>query len=194
MAEINEAPENCKPSGTLNPSELIDESDDEDLDDVTEEEDAETELVLGTSTDAAKVISKKMGKRRSGRELAFRLLFQIDVGGGTPEEVFAAARVASESTPEVWVFAAQVARGAWEARREIDPIIEKYAAGWTLDRMANADRNLLRIAIYEILHREDIPRSVSINEAVELSKRYSTADSAKFINGILGSFAREQGD
>jgi N utilization substance protein B len=58
--------------------------------------------------------------------------------------------------------------------------------------MANADRNLLRLAIYEILHREEIPQSVSINEAVELAKRYSTADSAKFINGILGSFARER--
>ncbi|HEX8834111.1 MAG TPA: transcription antitermination factor NusB, partial [Abditibacteriaceae bacterium] len=84
------------------------------------------------------------------------------------------------------------ARGAWEAKAQLDVYITKYASGWTLERMANADRNLLRLALYEILHREDIPQSVSINEAVELAKRYSTADSAKFINGILGSFAREQ--
>ncbi len=58
--------------------------------------------------------------------------------------------------------------------------------------MANADRNLLRLALYEITSRDDIPQSVSINEAVELAKKYSTADSAKFINGILGSFARER--
>ena len=193
MAEINEAPENHAPSVAPSSSEFIEDEDGDDLE-AGGEDDSDTGVILGASTDAAKVISKKMGKRRSGRELAFRLLFQIDVGGGTPHEVFTAARIASESTPEVWVFASQVALGAWEARGEIDPIIEKYAAGWTLDRMANADRNLLRIAIYEILHREDIPRSVSINEAVELSKRYSTADSAKFINGILGSFAREQGE
>jgi N utilization substance protein B len=133
-----------------------------------------------------------MGKRRSGRELAFRLLFQIDVGNSNPDEVFAAARVASEASSEVWVFASQLARGAWEERTEIDPIIEKYASGWTLERMANVDRNLLRLCLYEILRREDIPASVSINEAVELAKKYSTVDSAKFINGILGSFAREK--
>lgn len=132
-----------------------------------------------------------MGKRRSGRELAFRLLFQIDVGGASPDEVFAAARVASEASSEVWLFASQLARGAWEERSEIDPIIEKYASGWTLERMANVDRNLLRLCLFEITKREDIPASVSINEAVELAKKYSTADSAKFINGILGSFARE---
>lgn len=133
-----------------------------------------------------------MGKRRSGRELAFRLLFQCDVGGAPIDEVFAVAREESEATEEVWLFADELARGAWDARNELDEIITKYAAGWTLDRMANADRNLLRIALYEILHRDDIPQSVSINEAVELAKRYSTAESAKFINGILGSFMREK--
>ena len=133
-----------------------------------------------------------MGKRRSGRELAFRLLFQIDVGGATPTEVFTIGRIASEASPEVWLFATTLARGAWEERAAIDAILERYAAGWTLDRMANADRNLLRLALYEILHREDIPASVSVNEAVELSKTYSTAESARFINGILGSYLREE--
>ena len=135
---------------------------------------------------------QKMGKRRSGRELAFRLLFQADVGGLSLDEVFSTARESSEATDEVWAFATELARGAWEARHELDPLISRYASGWTLERMANADRNLLRLALYEILHREEIPQSVSINEAVELAKRYSTADSAKFINGILGSFARER--
>jgi N utilization substance protein B len=132
-----------------------------------------------------------MGKRRSGRELAFRLLFQCDVGDAPIEDVLQTARESSEATPEVWYFAVQLARGAWEQHSEIDKIITKYAAGWTLERMANADRNLLRLAIHEILNREDIPQSVSINEAVELAKRYSTAESAKFINGILGSFVRD---
>jgi N utilization substance protein B len=134
----------------------------------------------------------KSGKRRSGRELAFRLLFQIDIGGGVPDEVFASSRIASEASSEVWIFATQLARGAWEMRSEIDPIIEKYASGWTLERMANVDRNLLRLCLFEMLKREDIPASVSINEAVEMAKKYSTIDSAKFINGILGAFLRDQ--
>lgn len=131
-----------------------------------------------------------MGKRRSGRELAFRLLFQCDVGGMPLDEVLAAARDASDAKPAVWAFAEELARGTWNMREEADTIIQKYSAGWTLDRMPNADRNLLRLAIHEILHHEDIPQSVSINEAVELAKEYSTQDSAKFINGILGSFVR----
>jgi N utilization substance protein B len=133
-----------------------------------------------------------MGKRRSGRELAFRLLFQTDVGGVPIEEVLNAAREASEASDEVWAFAEELARGAWNERAEADAVIQKYSAGWTLDRMPNADRNLLRLAIYEILHRPDIPQSVSINEAVELAKQYSTQDSAKFINGILGTFVRQR--
>ena len=133
-----------------------------------------------------------MGKRRSGRELAFRLLFQCDVGGVPLEEVLHAARIASEASNEVWEFADELARGAWDGREEADAIITKYSAGWSLERMPNADRNILRLAIYEILHRSDIPQSVSINEAVELAKQYSTQDSAKFINGILGSFVRER--
>ena len=137
-------------------------------------------------------MQKPTGKRRSGRELAFRLLFQCDVGGAPLEEVLQTARLDSEATPDVWEFASELARGAWNSRAELDVIITQYAEGWTLERMANADRNLLRLALYEALHRDDIPQSVSINEAVELAKRYSTADSAKFINGILGSFMRER--
>ena len=132
-----------------------------------------------------------MSKRRSGRELAFRLLFQIDVGGATATEVFAVTRESSESSPEVWQFATSLARGAWEGREPTDGIIEQYATGWSLQRMANADRNILRLALYEILERPDIPASVSVNEAVELAKTYSTAESARFVNGILGSYLRD---
>lgn len=131
-----------------------------------------------------------MSKRRSGRELAFRLLFQLDLGGGELDEVFAVAHEQSEATGEVWEFASGLARGAWQRRRESDRAIEKLASGWSLERMATADRNLLRLALYEIDRREDIPQSVSINEAVELAKSYSTPESARFINGILGNYVR----
>ena len=133
-----------------------------------------------------------MSKRRSGRELAFRLLFQIDVGGATATEVFAVGREALQASPEVWHFATVLARAAWEGREPTDAIIEKYATGWSLQRMANADRNILRLALYEILESDDIPDSVAVNEAVELAKTYSTAESARFVNGILGSYLRDQ--
>ena len=133
-----------------------------------------------------------MGKRRNGREQAFRLLFQSDVGGLPLEEAIENSRRESESSDETLAMAETLARGAWSNKKELDAIITKYASGWTLERMANADRNLLRIALQEILHSPEVPQNVAINEAVELAKRYSTAESAKFINGIIGSFLRER--
>jgi len=133
-----------------------------------------------------------MGKRRNGREHAFRLLFQSDVGGLPLDEAIENSRAHSEASDETWDMAEDLARGAWNHKTELDAIITKYASGWSLERMANADRNLLRIALYEILHSPEVPQNVAINEAVELAKRYSTADSAKFINGIIGGFLRDQ--
>lgn len=133
-----------------------------------------------------------MGKRRSGRELAFRLLFQLEMSGAAPEEVFETARAASESSSEVWVFARHLALGAWQARETTDTLITRFASGWTLERLASVDRCLLRLALYEIFNRDDIPTSVSVNEAVELAKKYSTADSARFVNGVLGAILRDR--
>jgi len=75
----------------------------------------------------------------------------------------------------------------------LDRIIADRAVGWKLERIANVDRNILRLALYEILHRPEIPASVSVNEAVEMAKKYSTDESGKFVNGILGSFLRDPG-
>ena len=74
--------------------------------------------------------------------------------------------------------------------REIDQLIAQYAKEWSLDRMANVDRNILRLAAYEILYEPDVPNSVAVDEAVELAKKYSTAESGKFVNGILGNVLR----
>ncbi len=134
-----------------------------------------------------------MGKRRAGRELALKLLFQIDVGKLPLDEVLAQMLTSFKGHPDTWAFAEQLVRGVIEHQAELDATIMHYASGWTLERMASVDRNLLRLALAEMLHRDDIPCSVSINEAVELSKLFSTAESGKFINGILGSFVREQG-
>ncbi|MCS6862406.1 MAG: transcription antitermination factor NusB [Abditibacteriales bacterium] len=134
-----------------------------------------------------------MGKRRTARELALKVLFQVDVGRLPLEEVIAMSKALWPASSEVWSFAETLARGVTRKRAQLDDIIAHYAAGWTLERMANVDRNLLRMALYELLEMDDIPYSVSINEAVELAKIYSTAESGKFVNGILGNFARAKG-
>ena len=130
-----------------------------------------------------------MGKRRSARELALKVLFQVDVGKLPIDEVLGNAAELDDT--EVSEFAECLVAGAATHREALDEIIARYASGWALDRMANVDRNLLRLALYEILFLDDIPASVSINEAVELGKTYSTAESGRFINGILGNFVRQ---
>ena len=85
----------------------------------------------------------------------------------------------------VRLFADPLIRGALEFREEADNLIKKHAINWDLHRIAAVDRNILRLAIYEMLHRDDIPPVVSINEAVDIAKKFSTQDSGKFVNGIL---------
>jgi N utilization substance protein B len=82
-------------------------------------------------------------------------------------------------------FAEGLIRGTLEHQNELDEQIKKYARNWDLHRMAVVDRNILRLAVYEMMHRQDIPPIVSINEAVDIAKKYSTEDSGKFVNGIL---------
>ncbi len=98
------------------------------------------------------------------------------------------------STDELAVraFADPLIRGTLGHRQEIDDLIQKYATNWSLHRMAAVDRNILRLAVYEILHREDIPPVVSINEAVDIAKKFSTRDSGKFVNGLLDRIKADQ--
>jgi len=138
--------------------------------------------------------------RRQARELALQVLFQIDVGHGDLESaLFQAFTRELEADDRVAlgdkeaVFARDLVQGTWERREEIDKAIFKYAKDWAVDRMANVDRTILRLAIYELRHQLDIPTGVSVDEAVELAKSYSTAESGKFINGILGTLIRDEG-
>ena len=89
------------------------------------------------------------------------------------------------------VFADPLIRGTLEHRDEADEVIKKHAKNWELHRIAAVDRNILRLAIYEMLHRDDIPPVVSINEAVDIAKKFSTQDSGKFVNGILDKVKSE---
>ena len=131
-----------------------------------------------------------MGSRRMSRELALRALFQTDVGRAAVEEAVASYDAQQHYAAETLDFARELALGTAMHREQIDAVIEKYARDWTLDRMANVDRNVLRLAIFELLYLPDIPPGVTVDEAVELAKKYSTAESGRFVNGILGNLVR----
>ncbi|HED65596.1 MAG TPA: transcription antitermination factor NusB [Planctomycetes bacterium] len=126
-----------------------------------------------------------MNKRTRARELALKFLYQIDLRG--PDLVAEAAEFfrEEEGDKDAREFALHLVRGTVEHQVEIDGVIREVARNWEIERMAVIDRNVLRMATYEILHRKDIPPKVSINEAIELGKRYSTQNSGGFINGVL---------
>lgn len=125
-----------------------------------------------------------MTRRRGSRKIALDVLYEHEVGGLSAEEVL--PRYAKD---RAYDFAAELVSGVQAHLAELDALISDYAEDWTIDRMPVIDRNLLRIGLYEILHLPDIPPAVTINEAVELAKSYSTDDSGRFINGILARAA-----
>lgn len=130
--------------------------------------------------------------RRLARELALRVLFQVDLVGGEPSQALADLLPETELSPEDAAFARDLVAGTLAHQAEVDAHIQRHARDWRLERLATVDRNILRLSIYQILHRPDIPVSVAINEAVELAKAYGEAESARFVNGILGQIARER--
>jgi N utilization substance protein B len=129
---------------------------------------------------------KSPTRRRLARELAVQFLYQFDVSGGPLEE---ALPLFWETQPEVGEagrkFAEELVHGVIEKRDPIDEKIAKCTDNWDLPRIAAVDRNILRLAIYEMLYRDDIPPVVSINEAVDIAKKFSTRESGAFVNGIL---------
>jgi len=133
------------------------------------------------------------GKRRKGRELAMQMLFQADLGKQKPEEVhktFWQAR--DEVEPDTRGFAEDLFRVATVREEEIDGLIEKHSANWKLTRMPAVDRNVLRMAIAELIGFRGTPAPIVINEALEVAKRYSAPESINFLNGVLDAIAREQ--
>jgi len=130
-----------------------------------------------------------MRRRRAAREQALRWLYEIDVGKTPVEEAVAEAQM--ELDEEGLAFARELLRGATANVKAIDASIARYAKDWSLDRMPAVDRNILRLAIFEILHLPEVPNSVAVDEAVELAKMYSTAESSKFVNGVLGALLRD---
>ena len=120
------------------------------------------------------------------------MLFQADVRGEALDVIVEAEAKRAAGEPErmaSWLYAREIVDGVADHRDQIDELIASYAQGWTLDRMPNIDRALLRLASWEILHNPDVPTAVAIDESVELAKEYSTEDSARFVNGVLGRIA-----
>ena len=128
-----------------------------------------------------------MSSRHEARERAVQFLFQIDFNPS--DDVPAALRTfwkGPDKTDEATVgFAEALIRGVIEHRDDLDRIIKGYAKNWDLNRMGAVDRNVLRLAMFEIFHRDDIPPVVSVNEALELARDLSSDESAKFVNGIV---------
>jgi transcription antitermination protein NusB len=129
---------------------------------------------------------KPSGKRRIARELAVQFLYQYDLSGGSLEEALPLFwETQAETSEDGRKFTEVLVQGVVEHRAAIDERIAKYTDNWDLPRIAAVDRNILRLAMYEMLFRDDIPPVVSINEAVDIAKRFSTRESGAFVNGIL---------
>jgi N utilization substance protein B len=122
-------------------------------------------------------------RRTDQRRAAVFALYQADVTGRAPEELM-------EHTAKP--FTRELVEGVQAHREELDALIERYAEGWSLDRIAPLERNILRVALYELLHRDDVPAEVAIDEAVEIAKEFASSDAPGFVNGILGSVQRQE--
>ena len=131
-------------------------------------------------------------KRRRSREYALQILFQLELTGNKlSDQVLDEFWEDNSEDDEVKNFTYDIVSSTLENLETIDRAIQKAAEHWVMERMAAIDRNILRAATYELLYRTDIPTSVVINEALEVAKKYSTIDSAPFINGILDKIAAE---
>lgn len=143
------------------------------------------------SNDSRNSSAHSKNTRREARELVLRMLFQIDLGKQPASDVIIAGLGQSQLDEKNSSFAVDVTNGTLQNLKAIDRKIQSFASDWTLDRQAAVDRNILRLATYEILYLHDAPVAAVVNEAVELAKKYSTAESGKFVNGILGAIARQ---
>ena len=126
-----------------------------------------------------------MATRREAREWAVQLLFQLDLNPDSADTAFEEFWQSRKADKASRAFVEQVVSGTRARLEEIDAALRKYAENWAIDRMGVVERNVLRMALFEMHHRLDIPPVVTINESVDLAKYFGTAESGRFINGIL---------
>lgn len=133
-----------------------------------------------------------MDPRSLAREIAMKMLYAASLGGGeTMDEVLEQSEQADTLSRSDKTFLENLVAGVTNRQEELDAVIGKYAQGWALNRLGKVDLTILRMAVYELMCMPEIPVGATINEAVELAKRYAEDKSSGFINGILGSAARE---
>ena len=133
----------------------------------------------------------RVKSRRAAREAALRALYQVEVGKASPEASVENIEAFGELPDDLRDFAREVVEGVFSNLPQLDRAIGEKLRDYGLDRIAAVDRNLLRIACYELLHCPEIPPKVTLNEAIELAKKYSTAESGKFVNGVLAAILAE---
>jgi N utilization substance protein B len=132
-----------------------------------------------------------MRRRTRGREAALRALYQIDVTREAPDEVLREFWEKSSLGVDVRSFVEQIVRGVVGERAVLDRLINEVSANWSVERMSVIDRNILRMAVFELMCMPEIPRKVAINEAIELAKMYGAEGSPAFINGILDPVSKD---
>lgn len=130
-----------------------------------------------------------MTSRRGARRTAIDILYQADI---TASDATAVLRSWTEVGRDVPAFAAELVGGVEEHLPEIDLLLEEHTEGWTVERMASLDRTILRVAVFELLHRPDVPVSVAISEAVQTASDLSAEQASRFVNGILGRIAADR--
>ena len=138
---------------------------------------------------------KIMGKRRKSRECALQNLFIWDMTGEHPDELFYFYRelgVPKDEVEEWKAYSQRLVKGVIQHLEDIDNILRKYSKHWRVERMGVVDRNILRLAIYELLHCPDVPRAAVINEAIEIAKAYGDTDSSLFVNGNLDQICKKE--
>lgn len=135
-----------------------------------------------------------MGTRREGRQAAIQYLYLRDINRGmTPREALENFWTIRNAPDSIRQFCEELVDGVVQCQEEIDTRIDKHAEHYDLARLSAVDRNILRLAIYEMMHRKDIPPAVSINEAIEIARELGSEDSSRFVNGILDSIRAELG-
>ena len=132
-----------------------------------------------------------MATRRDAREWAVQMLFRLEMNPCDNEKLFDEFFEERESDKKSRSFAEGLITGVRDNRKKIDATIVKYAKNWDLDRMAITDRNVIRIALYELMYCEDVPPPVVINEAVDIAKYFNKTESGRFVNGILDSIRKD---
>ncbi len=131
--------------------------------------------------------------RRAARTVALQTLYEVDTTGHPPEDVLARRVVEDGLAPEAAEYAQELVTGVLRQLPVIDSMIQRAAPAWPFSQMARIDRNIIRIALYEVLFRtERVPFKVAVNEAVELAKQYGSESSSRFVNGVVGSIISQE--